>query len=369
MPQKQGFRRFTSFHRRSKDNGQQKQEPGAAPGTVEHVGEQRMEEIHITLHDYNQDHVIERDIETIEEGKPYLEKPTNTWINVQGLHDIEKLKTIWNYFELHPLMQEDIADTAQRPKVEHYDDYSFFVVRMLHYSPLREELHSEQVSIVLGENVVLSFQESDKPIFEPIFERLKLRPGRIRQSGPDYLTYALIDTVVDHYFNLLAMFGERIEDIEDQLMVDPEDITFQNIHGLRKKVIYARKTIWPLRDVLNSTIRDDSAFVEASTKIYLRDVYDHVVQIIDNMENYRDMIRGTHDMYTSHMSNKMNEVMKVLTIIATIFIPLTFITGIYGMNFTYMPGIEWKWGYPSALLVMLVVGAGMLIYFKIKDWL
>lgn len=369
MPQKQGFRRFTSFHHQKGKNGQQKQEPGAAPGTIEHIGEQRMDNVKITLRDYDKDNITEQTIDSIEEAKPFLEKSTNTWINVQGLHDIEKLKTIWNYFELHPLMQEDIADTAQRPKVEHYENYSFFVIRMLHYSPVTDDLHSEQISIVLGKNVVLSFQESDKQVFDPIFERMNLRPGRIRQSDPDYLAYALIDTVVDHYFDLAAMFGEQIEDIEDHLMVDPEEITFQNIHELRKKVIYARKTIWPLRDMLNRTIHDESMFIEETTKIYLRDVYDHVVQIIDNMENYRNMIRGTHDMYTSHMNNKMNEVMKVLTIIATIFIPLTFITGIYGMNFQFMPGLHWKWGYPIALLVMLIVGIGMLIYFKAKDWL
>lgn len=369
MPQKEGFRRFTSFHQRSNNGQQQKQEPGSAPGTVEHLGKQRVEEINITLRDYDKDHIIERDIDSIEEGKPFLDKPTNTWINIQGLHDIDKLKTIWNYFELHPLMQEDIADTAQRPKVEHYDDYSFFVIKMLHYKPTTQELYSEQISIVLGEDIVLSFQESDRPVFKPIYDRLLLRPGRIRQSGTDYLAYAIIDTVVDHYFNLLAMFGEEIEDLEDQLMIAPEDIAFQNIHGLRKKVVYTRKMIWPLRDLLNSTIRDESIFIEESTKIYLRDVSDHVNQIIDNLENYRDMIRGTHDMYTSHMNNKMNEVMKVLTIISTIFIPLTFITGIYGMNFEFMPGIHWQWGYPISLLVMLVVVVSMIMYFKVKDWL
>lgn len=369
MPQKEGFRRFTSFHYKSEPNGQTKQEPGSAPGTVKHVGEQHMEEIRITLYDYDKDHIVQKEIHTIEEAKPFLEKSTNTWINVQGLHDIDKLKTIWNYFEIHPLMQEDIADTAQRPKVEYYDDFSFFVIRMLHNYENNEQLLSEQISIVLGENVVLSFQESEQPVFEPIFERLKLRPGRIRQSGPDYLAYALIDTVVDHYFSLLATFGETIEDIEDRLMVDPEEITFQNIHNLRKRVIYARKTIWPLRDLLNSTIRDESTFIETSTKIYLRDVYDHVSQIIDNLENYRDMIRGTHDMYTSHMNNKMNEVMKVLTIIATIFIPLTFITGIYGMNFDYMPGLHWQWGYTISIIIMASAAIGMLIYFKVKDWL
>ncbi len=369
MPRKTGFRRFTSFQNKIKNKGLASQQPGAAPGTIEHIGEQRIENIIIDLYNYDEDYVEHQTIDTIEDCEPFLEQPSITWINVQGLHDIEKLKPIWDYFELHPLMQEDIANTAQRPKVEHYENYSFFVVRMLHFSPNNEELQSEQISIVLGKNLVLSFQESDRKVFNPIYVRLNRRLSRIREAGPDYLAYALIDTVVDHYFNLLAMFGEQIEDIEEQLMKDPDSITFQAIHDLRKKVIYSKKTIWPLRDMLNTTIREKSPFIEEPTKIYLRDVYDHVVQIIDNMENYRDMIRGTHDMFTSHMSNKMNEVMKVLTIIATIFIPLTFIAGVYGMNFQYMPELTLPWAYPAVLASMAVVGVVMLIYFKKKDWL
>src|SRR5699024_7406473 len=369
MPQKKGFRRFASLSYGSSGSGRQKQEAGLVPVTIEHWGEQRMDKTNIRICDYDKNHITERDIESIEDAEPFLAESTNTWLNIQGLHDIEKLKTIWNYFKLHPLIQEDIADTTQRPKIEHYDDYSFFVVRMLHYAADTEELHSEQVSIVLGENIVLSFQESDKPIFEPIFKRLKLRLGRIRQSGADYLTYALIDTVVDHYFNLLAILGERIEDTEDQILIDPQAIDFQYNHELRKKLTYTRKIIWPLRDMLNRTIHDESAFVEDTTKIYLRDVHDHVSQIIDNLESYRDMIRGTQDIYSKYIDNKMNEVMTVLTIIATIFIPLTFITGIYGMNFDNMPGLHWKWGYPVSILVMLIVAVGMLSYFKAKDWL
>lgn len=349
---------------------------GMAPGTLEHVGEKRVDEITITIHDYDEDHTKTIEIKDIEECRPYLENPSKTWIRVWGLHDIEKLKTIWSYFNLHPLVQEDIVNTSQRPKVEEYEENIFFVVRMLKY--IQKEpayLDSEQISIILGKNYVLSFQETDTPHFAPILERLQVVGSRLRRLGPDYLTYALIDTVVDNYFHVLNQLGERIEQIEEELLGEPNQETFQNIHLIRREAIFFRKSVWPLRDTINSVLRDESRFIDESIKVYLRDVYDHMIQIIDNIENYRDMIIGMHDMYMSHVSNKMNEVMKVLTIIATIFIPLTFIAGIYGMNFDpsaspyNMPELSWYWGYPAAWVSMIVVAIIMVIYFKKKDWL
>lgn len=350
--------------------------PGTAPGTVQHIGEQRVDQVQITIHDFDVDHVDEIAISDIEEARPYLEDPSKTWIKVYGLHDIEKLKTIWSYFDLHPLIQEDIVSTQQRPKMEQYDNCIFFVLRALHLADGQEEtLDTEQISIVVGDNFVLSFQESDKPWFGPILDRLRIVNSRIRQRGPDYLAYAMMDTVVDHYFHVLEALGDETEALEDLLIEDPEPEHFHHLHQLRRTFTYFRKTVWPLRDVLNSTIRDDSPHMREETDVYLRDVYDHVVHIIDNVENYRDILMGLHDMYMSHVSNKMNEVMKVLTIIATIFIPLTFIAGIYGMNFDpsaspwNMPELGWYWGYPATLASMAAVTAGMVYYFWRKDWL
>jgi magnesium transporter len=352
-----------------------KKKPGAAPGTIEHVGEQRVENVSITIHDYDEEYVDTISIESIEGCKPYLEKRTKTWIKVEGLHDIEKLKSIWSYFDLHPLIQEDIVNTSQRPKVEQYDNCMFIVMRMLQYAGGQKSIETEQISIILGANFVLSFQETDKPIFQPVVERLGIKKSRIRTLEADYLAYALMDNVTDHYFNLLDTIGEHLEQIEDELLDEPDEKTFHNIHAIRKEVVFSRKSIWPTREMLNTVIRDESEFIRESTKLYIRDVYDHMVQIIDNVENYRDMIMSMHDMYMSHVSNKMNEVMKVLTIIATIFIPLTFVAGIYGMNFDTeaspynLPELSWYYGYPAFWGIMLVLSIIMVIYFKKKDWL
>lgn len=348
--------------------------PGTAPGTIEHIGEQHMDEIKITVHDYDEAHLEEIAIGEIEKAQPYLNDPSKTWIKVRGLHDTDKLKTIWNFFELHPLIQEDIVNTSQRPKVELYDNCIFFVLRMLTYSEKDKSFQTEQISIVLGENFVISFQETDEAYFKPILDRLAVEGSRIRKLGADYLTYALIDAVVDYYYNIIEHLAVEIEKLEEELLDDPEEAHLEKIHKLRREIIYFRKSVWPLRDAINSAIRDDSKFIGDNTKIFLRDVYDHMVQVIDNIENYRDMVLGLHDMYMSSVSHKMNEVMKVLTIIATIFIPLTFVAGIYGMNFDpetspyNMPELSWYWGYPASLSLMAVIAFVMLIYFKRKDW-
>ncbi|MEL7834169.1 magnesium/cobalt transporter CorA [Fodinibius sp. Rm-B-1B1-1] len=358
---------------RFRRSGQQKK-PGTAPGTVEHIGERHMDEIKIVVHDYDESHVEEIPIKKIQKAQQYLDAPSKTWVKVSGLHDTEKLKSIWNFFDLHPLIQEDIVHTAQRPKVEVYDNCVFFVLRLLSYSSEEQKIQSEQISIVLGENFVLSFQETDVDHFKPILDRLAIEGSRIRKSGPDYLTYALVDAIVDYYFNVIEHIADDIERLEDQLLKEPEDDLLEQIHKIRREIIFFRKSVWPLRDAMNTAIRDESKFIDDGTKIYLRDVYDHMIQVIDNIENYRDMILGLHDMYMSHVSNKMNEVMKVLTIIATIFIPLTFVAGIYGMNFDpetspyNMPELSWYWGYPAAMGVMGIIAVIMVVYFKRKGW-
>ena len=355
--------------------GSKFKKPGTAPGTVEHTGERHMDEILIKVHDYSDTHLQEVSINQIQKAKPYLDDPSKTWIQVQGLHDVNKLKSIWDFFELHPLIQEDIVHTSQRPKVEVYENCIFFVLRMLTYSGEEQKIHTEQVSIVLGTNYVLSFQETGKDYFRPILDRLDVEGSRIRRFDTDYLTYALIDAVVDYYYQIIDHIADEIETLEDQLLDEPEEHLLGNIHKIRREIIHFRKSVWPLRDALNTAIRDESKFIGDNTKIFLRDVYDHMVQVIDNIENYRDMILGLHDMYMSHVSNKMNEVMKVLTIIATIFIPLTFIAGIYGMNFNpevspwNMPELSWYYGYPASLVVMIVLTIIMIFYFRRKGWL
>lgn len=347
--------------------------PGAAPGTVEHIGEQHMDEIKITIHDYDDDHLEEISINKIQKAKPYLDNPSKTWIQLQGLHDTEKLKSIWGFFNLHPLIQEDIVHTVQRPKVEIYENCIFFVLRFLSYSK-EEGIQAEQISIVLGDNYILSFQETGKNHFKPIMDRLAVEGSRIREKNADYLAYALIDAVVDHYFNVIEHIADEIADMEDELLENPDDQILQQIHKVRREIIYFRKSVWPLRDAINSVTRDDYKFITDDTKIFLRDVYDHMIQVIDNIENYRDMILGMHDLYMSQVSNKMNEVMKVLTMIATIFIPLTFIAGIYGMNFNpeaspyNMPELNWFWGYPASLALMAAISVVMIFYFKRKGW-
>jgi magnesium transporter len=371
MADKKRFKKILpSIHLR-KMSGQKK--PGTAPGTIEHIGERHMEEVKITVHDYDENHLQKAPIDKIQKAQPYLDKPSKTWIEVRGLHDTDKLKTIWDYFNLHPLIQEDIVHTTQRPKVETYENCIFFVLRMLSYSK-ETGIQAEQISIVLGKNYVLSFQETDTDYFKPILDRLSVEGARIRSNKTDYLTYALLDTVVDYYYTVIEHIADDIEKLEDELLEDPEDHLLQHIHKIRREIIYFRKSIWPLRDAINTAIRDESTFIADNTKIYLRDVYDHVIQVIDNIENYRDMILGLHDMYMSHISNRMNEVMKVLTIIATIFIPLTFVAGIYGMNFSpesspyNMPELSWYWGYPASLVLMVIIAVLMIVYFKRKGW-
>lgn len=342
--------------------------PGQAPGTLHFTGEKRLENITMNLYDYDVEQLGEYDITEIEESKPYLESPSKTWINVRGLHDVEKLKHIWNYFELHPLIQEDIINTNQRAKIEEYPEHIFFVLRMMSFKEETGDLNVGQVSIVLSKNSVLSFQEDDFPIFDPVLHRLRNNAPRLRKEGPDYLAYALIDTIVDHYFKVMEKFGDEIEALEDVILEDFDDDIPQHIHALRRKLIFFRKALWPLRDSLNTLLREESHLVNEENKIYFRDVYDHLVQIIDGVENYRDMILGMLDMYMSQVSNKMNEVMKVLTIIATIFIPLTFIAGIYGMNFEYMPELSVPWAYPAVWGVMIAATLGMVYYFRKKKW-
>lgn len=355
-----------------------KKTPGSIPGTAIHTGEKRVEHVQMIVHDFDESHYDKIPIKRIEKSEPYLQSKSKTWIQVNGLHDIEKLQTVWDYFNLHPLVQEDIVSTTQRPKVEVYPDHIYIVLRIIIHKTGESgimDIHTEQVSIVLGSNFVLSFQETDEPIFDPVLKRLELSTTRLRKFGPDYLAYALVDTIVDHYFNTLDQISESIETAEDLVLSDHSSDNLEKIHVIRRDLMYFRKSVWSLRDALNSLIRDDVPLISPEVKIFIRDVYDHIVQVIDSIETNREMVFGLFDMYMSNLSNRMNEVMKVLTIIATIFIPLTFIAGIYGMNFNpesspyNMPELNWYYGYPLSLALMLIITLGLLYYFKRNKWL
>ena len=342
---------------------------GLPPGTPVFVGEKQPQAVRITIIDYGDADVTEKQVESIDECLPFKDKPTVTWINVDGLHDVKFVESLAESFGLHPLVQEDILNTTQRPKFDDYGDYLYAVLKMIQWDAERDEAVTEQVSLVLGANFVISFQEKPGDVFEPIRERIRGGKGRIRKMPADYLAYCLVDAIVVGYFAVLEHLGDKIEAVESALLSRPTPQTLGAIHRLKREGLLLRKSVWPLREVISGMERTESQLVTDATHLYLRDVYDHSVQVIDTMETFRDMLAGMLDTYLSSLSNRMNEVMKVLTIIATIFIPLTFIAGIYGMNFKHMPELEWRWGYWAALAIMAIVAGGMLLYFRRKKWL
>ncbi|MFW6141725.1 MAG: magnesium/cobalt transporter CorA [Candidatus Saliniplasma sp.] len=348
---------------------------GMPSGSLVHVGEQKMKDTKITLMDFTEDHFEDVKVKDIEECKKYKDKATTTWINIDGLHDIEKIEELGGFYGLHPLLMEDILNTYQRPKYEEFEDHLFLVFKMVYLDIKKRHIIREQVSVVIGENFILTFQEKSGDVFDPIRNRIKKEGSRIRGNKADFLAYTLIDAVVDNYFVVLEEFGERIENIESELIDNPEQETLYKIHNTKRDMITLRKSVWPLREVINGFLREDSPLIRDSTKIYLRDLYDHTIQVVDTIETNRDILSGLLDLYLSSISNRMNEVMKVLTIIATIFIPLTFVAGIYGMNFDpdasplNMPELGWYFGYPITIFVMLIIAVVMVIYFRRKKWL
>ncbi len=339
---------------------------GLPPGSLVHVGEKKTEYVRIRVIDYDETHMEEKELKTIEEIFAYKEKNTITWINIDGLHETDIIQKIGEFFNLHPLILEDIVHTGQRLKIDDFDDYMFVVLKMTSFDTEDKQIKEEQFSLVLGQNYVISFQEIFGDIFDPVRERMRKAKGRIRKMGPDYLMYALMDAIVDHYFIVLENMGEDVEILEDQLMENPRPEILQKIHHLKKETILLRRSVWPLREVISALQRGESDLISEPTTFYLRDLYDHTIQVIENTETLRDMVSGMLDVYLSSVSNKMNEVMKLLTIIATIFIPLTFIAGVYGMNFKTMPELEWAWGYPAVLLLMGFISGLMVFWFRFK---
>lgn len=342
---------------------------GLDPGTLVYTGEKEKEPIKFKLLEYDEESFSETEYQDINKIFDLKKNNKNTWINIDGVHNVKVMEKIQNHFAIHPLAMEDILHTTQRPKVEEYDNYLFIVLRMFFYNSETRELKNEQVSIILSDNYLISFLEDTGDVFDPVRERIRKPGTKFRKNGVDFLTYSMIDAVVDSYFHILEQIGEEIEELEDRLVINTEKDDIQLIHRMRRNMILMRKSVWPLREMILSLQRNENSIIKSSTQIYLRDVYDHVIQIIDTIESYRDMIVGMLDVYLSSASNKLNEVMKVLTIISTLFIPLTFLAGVYGMNFKFFPELETEWMYPWGFWVLtIIIIVFMVFFFKRKKW-
>jgi magnesium transporter len=341
---------------------------GLSPGTLVHVGERKVDDVKITIMDYDEHRCAEMTVDSIETCRQFLENDSVTWINISGIHDVAMIKDLGSCFNLHPLVLEDVLNTEQRPKMDDYDDYLFLVIKMVYPDEAHQAVAYEQISLIVGSNYVISLQEVEKDVFDFVRERIRQGKGRIRRKGSDYLAYALMDMVVDHYFKILEELGEKIEALQDAVIEAPDPSSLAVIHKLKQEVLFLRKSIWPVREIINALIREESELISADTVIFLRDVHDHAIQIIDTIEIFRDMLSGILDIYLSNVSNRTNDVMKVLTIIATIFIPMTFIAGIYGMNFKFMPELEWPFAYPVLWLVFVAMFLLMILWFKRKGW-
>lgn len=350
------------FHKSSK-------KPGTSPGTLVHVGKKKIKKAKISFFDYNDNKLQEKTAKKVEDVFDLKNNSNVSWINIDGLHDTEVINKIGQHFGIHPLVLEDILNTNQRPKLEDLGDYLFIVLKMIDYNEAQGGVFTEQVSLIIGKNFLISFQERIGDVFDPVRDRIRNGKGNIRSMNSDYLAYALLDVLVDNYFLILEKFGEKIEDIEEELLDNPTTEKLHFINSLKRESILLRKSVWPLREIINSLVRGDFNLINKKTEIYFRDVYDHTIQVIDTIETFRDVLAGLQDIYLSSISNRMNEVMKTLTIIATFFIPITFLTGVYGMNFKFMPEIDWHFSYPIFWLIVILVSLWMYIYFRRKKWL
>ncbi len=345
-----------------------KKKLGLSPGSVVYTGEKETQELFIESFDYSPEFVDKKVHSNIEDVFHFKNTKSVSWININGLNHVDAIEKIGNHYNLHPLTLEDIVNTNHRPKLDDYDNYIFIVLKMIYYDK-DELIVTEQVSFILGENYVISFQEAEGDVFDTVRNRINSGKGRIRTLASDYLLYALIDAVTDHYFIVIETMGNRIEDLEDNLFTgfSQEEISIQ-IQNLKREILKVRRAIFPLREIISKIEKNENNFIKDKTIHYYRDIYDHVVQISENIEIYREMIWGLMDMYMTTISNKMNEVMKVLTIISTIFIPLTFMAGIYGMNFDYIPELHFKYSYFILWVIMIALFFTMLYYFKRKKW-
>jgi magnesium transporter len=351
-------------------NKRRSHKAGMSPGSLIYTGNKPSQPVVITVHRYQPGSFEVSTPANVAEAVAEIKPDWNIWINVDGVHDPAIIQSLGNHFQLHPLTPEDIVSTDQRPKREEFGHYLYVVLRMMALDA-KGNLASEQISLICGKDFLLSFQEAGhaRDIFDPVRNRLKSSQSRISRQGPDYLLYALLDTIVDNYFIILEDLGDKIEKFEHELVSNPSPTLLKELYRYKRTSLALRKNIWPLREVINALLRDECPLIERSTTVFFRDVYDHCVQIIDTLESYREMFSSMLDVYLSSLSNRMNNVMKFLTLIATIFMPLTFISSIYGMNFDKMPELKWEYGYPFALGLMAAVALGMVAYFRYRRWL
>lgn len=341
---------------------------GLPPGTLVTADDDQVYTSKITAFRHTPDQYEEKEI-SVDDIKAYDAYDGITWLNIDGLHTIDLIKTIGTVYGIHDLVLEDILNTAQRPKIDEHDAFFFIVLKMIYTTEDHTDIETEQVSLILKKGIVISFQEKEGDVFTGIRDRIRKGKGRIRTMGADYLVYALMDAIIDNYFIIMEQMGEEIETLENEVIENPQTETAAKIHALRRKVILLRRSIWPLREVINGFLRSEGDLIENTTTPFLRDLYDHTIQVVETIETFRDVLSGMLDLYLSSVSNRMNEIMKILTIISTLFIPLGFLAGIYGMNFKYMPELDLRWGYPALLIVMVSIIGGFLLFFKRKKWI
>lgn len=345
------------------------QKAGLPPGSLIYTGGRVEVPTRITVVDYDDQRVQTREISSWAECPVIKDKPGVTWIDVSGISHVPSLERLGECFKLHSLVLEDILDLDQRPKVEDYDDYLYIVLKAISCPEECEELSSEQISLILGPNYVLSFHEGDADLFGSVRDRLIAAKGRIRKTGADYLAYSLMDLIVDNYFVTLERFGEQVEFLEDEVVTRAVPATLQKVHRIKNHMIILRRSLWPLREVVATLGRRESPLIKDPTSVYFKDVYDHVIIAIDTVETYRDILSGLLDIYLSSVSNRLNEIMKFLTIFASIFMPLTFFAGVYGMNFKNLPELQWHYAYYGWWAVMILLAGSMVLYFRKKKWL
>ncbi|HNQ69160.1 MAG TPA: magnesium/cobalt transporter CorA [Bacteroidales bacterium] len=345
-----------------------KHKTGLPPGSLVFTGIERSHQIGIELIKYSPQSYKQEITQNIDDLNIITESPEIHWFNLNGVHDSELIGKIGEKFNIHKLVLEDILNTHQRPKVDFYDEHIFAVLKMLVYDNATKSINSEQVSIIVGNNYLFSFQEKEGDIFELLRKRIQTASGKIRTMGTDYLLYAILDIIVDNYFILLEHLGDEVEKYETELIENANKDILNRIYYLKRENLLLRNSVWPVRELVSQFEKTDSQLIKKKNIIYFRDLYDHTIQVIDNVEIYRDLLSGLIELYYNNTGNKTNEVMKVLTIISTIFIPLTFIAGIYGMNFKYMPELEWHWAYFGVWGLMVILFLLMICYFKRKKW-
>ncbi|RQV93016.1 MAG: magnesium/cobalt transporter CorA [Calditrichaeota bacterium] len=341
---------------------------GLPPGTIIHVGERKVESTGIEYTSYDAQNLSEKSLNSMEHMLSVIDKERITWINITGLHDTVFFEKIKHSFNIHPLVMEDVLNTEQRTKVEIHDDYMFVVLKMITFNRKLLIINKEQVSFILSKNLLLTFQEQPGDLFDPIRVRIRDNKGRIRKSGPDYLLYCLMDVLTDHYFSVLEELGEQVENLEEKIYDNPHSSVVKQLHHLKRQFITLHKAVWPMRELIGAILKEEGNIISKATFPFFKDIADHIIQVMDAVYNYREIVSGLMDLYLSMVSIRMNEVMKVLTIIATIFIPLSFIAGIYGMNFEFMPELKWRWGYFIWWAVTISVTGLMLIFFRKKKW-